>query len=257
MNHAIVTGGSSGIGLALVRRLRDTGAAVSVIALDDGMPALEPWPEVCRLPANVTSAQDVRNAVAKAIRTHGPVDLLVTCAGVVRPGRFLELPEDEFTREMNVNYFGTLNAVRAAVPGMIERRTGAIVTVASFAGLLGVYGYSAYAPSKYAVRGLSETLRTELKPHRIYVGCAFPTDVETPMLADEEHHKPPETRALSEGTTVLTADAVARAVLRGVQKRTPRILIGASSRVNARVIELFPDLTRRIIDRTVRKAQRP
>ena len=68
---------------------------------------------------------------------------------------------------MRVNYFGTLYAVRAVAPAMVEARRGSIVTISSAAGLLGVFGYSAYGASKYAVRGLCDILRTELKPHGI------------------------------------------------------------------------------------------
>jgi 3-dehydrosphinganine reductase len=112
-------------------------------------------------------------------------DVLVTSAGSARPGYFIELDDAVFREQMELDYFGTLHAVRAVVPSMIERGRGHVVTVASTAALVGVFGYSAYAPAKYAVRGLSETLRSELAPLGIVVACAFPPDTETPGLAEE------------------------------------------------------------------------
>ena len=87
---------------------------------------------------------------------------------------------------MEVDYFGTLHAVRAVVPSMIERQRGHLVLVGSTAALIGVFGYSAYAPAKYAVRGLAETLRVELAPHGIVVACVYPPDTKTPGLRPRE-----------------------------------------------------------------------
>lgn len=106
--HTIVTGGSSGIGLALVRRLAGLGARTSVIALDDE--------DLVRLRQSQPSA---------------------TCAGIIRPGYFMEIPDEEFERQMRVNYFGTLWPIRAVVPPMIAGRSGSIVAISSFGGLMG------------------------------------------------------------------------------------------------------------------------
>lgn len=260
MPHAIVTGGSSGIGLALVRRLVARGDRVSVLALDDDdLAALAAEPPVGRHrvrlePVDVGDRLAVEAAVQRASAEHGACDLLITAAGVVRPGRFLELDPDEFERHLTVNYLGTLWAARAVAPGMVERGRGSIAMIASFAAVLGVYGYTAYAPSKYAVRGLAETLRTELRPHGIDVACVFPTDVDTPMLAAEEPLKPPELRALSSTAHVLSADQVAEIVMAGVARRRPWILCDRRSASLARLAAVAPGLSRRIVDRSVRRS---
>ena len=80
------------------------------------------------------------------------------------PGRFLELDDDVFRSQMELDYFGTLHAIRAVAPSMVERRRGTIVGVSSSAGLIGVYGYTAYGATKYAVRGLLDALRAEMRP---------------------------------------------------------------------------------------------
>ena len=119
---------------------------------------------------------------------------------------------------MDVNYFGMVNVVRAVVPSMIERRRGSIVGVSSAAGLVGVFGYSAYTPTKFAVRGFLETLRAELAPYGIHVGCSFPPDTDTPQLADEEQYKPKETKAISGTIKPLSAERVAANILDGIEK---------------------------------------
>jgi 3-dehydrosphinganine reductase len=261
MSHAIVTGGSSGIGLALVRRLAGAGWRVSVIALDDAdLARLRTSPPPSAQPlqleaADVGDRAAVAAAVEQAVAVHGPCDLLVTSAGVTRPGRFTELGDDEFERELRVNYLGTLWAVRAVVPSMVARRDGAVVMIASFAALAGVYGYSAYAPTKYAVRGLAETLRTELRPEGVHVACVYPTDVDTPMLAGEEPLKPPETRALSATARVQSPDEIAVAIMRGVRRRRVEIFGDRRSALLALLARAAPGVGRAIVDRTVGRAR--
>ncbi len=255
--HAIVTGGSSGIGLALVTRLLGRGDAVSVLALDNtDLADLRqrndlPSSRLHLAAVDVSDRLAVAGAMAEAQEVNGPCDLLVTCAGIVTPGRFWELPDEQFERHMSVNYFGTLWPVRAVVPGMIERRSGSIVMISSFAGLLGVYGYGAYSPSKFAVRGLAETLRMELKPHHVYVSAVYPSDVDTPMLAAEAELKPPETSAVSGTAKTQTADQVVDAILRGVGKRQATVLCDRSSAMLATVVGAAPWAARLITDRAV------
>ena len=260
MRHAIVTGGSSGIGLAVVRRLAAAGWRVCVLALpDDNLARLErnrPFPhaplhiEAC----DVGDRAAVEAAITRSVGVQGPCDLLVTSAGVTRPGEFTDLEAAEFERQLRVNYLGTLWPVRAVAGSMVDRGTGSIVMISSFAALVGVYGYAAYAPTKHAVRGLAETLRTELRPRGVHVACAFPTDVDTPMLAGEEPLKPAATRALSSTAAVLSPEQVADAILRGVARRRFEILCDTRSVLLARVAGTAPGLARHILDRTVKTA---
>lgn len=257
-SHAIVTGGSSGIGRALVRRLAARGTRVAILALPDAdleAAAAEHRHRggaVTVHGADVAVADEVQAAVLEALARHGPCDLLITSAGIARPGRFLELDAEQFERQMRVNYFGTLHAIRAVAPGMVERRRGGIVAISSAAGLLGVYGYSAYGASKYAVRGLADVLRTEFTPHGVYVGCVFPTDVDTPQLAGEQPYLPEETRAISGTVKPVSADSVAAAVLRGVERQQANIFTDPTTRVLDRLVRMAPGLTQRWLDWRVR-----
>jgi 3-dehydrosphinganine reductase len=134
---------------------------------------------------------------------------------------------------------------------MAERRQGAVVAISSAAGLLGVFGYSAYGPTKYAVRGLCDVLRTELRPHGIYVGCVFPTDVDTPQFAGEQPYLPAETRAISGTVKPISADVVADAILRGIGKQRANIFTDRTTTVLDRLVRMAPGLTQRWLDRRV------
>ena len=147
--------------------------------------------------ADVTDADALAAALTTATEANGPCDVLVTSAGSSHPGYFEQLDDAVFREQMDVDYFGTLHAVRAVVPSMIERGRGHLVTISSTAGLIGVFGYSAYGPAKYAVRGLAETLRPELAPHGIVVACVYPPDTRTPGFDAENELKPAETERIS------------------------------------------------------------
>ena len=138
---------------------------------------------------------------------------------------------------------------------MIERRAGSFVGVSSAAGLVGVFGYTAYAPTKFAVRGFLESLRGELLPYGIHVGCSFPPDTDTPQLADENQYKPKETKAISGTIKPLTAARVAKSIIEGIEKEHFAILTDAATRALAKLTGLAPGVVAKVMDRSVRKAQ--
>ncbi len=251
--HAIVTGGSSGIGLETARLLAQRGASVSLIAR--GAERLEK--AAASIEGDVrTRAVDVSDqaAVTSAITELGPCDVLVSCAGLARPGRFLELPDDVFRQMMEVDYFGTLHALRAVVPGMVERGRGSVVAVSSAAGLIGIYGYSAYGPAKFAVRGLMESLRAELEPHGLHVGVVYPPDVDTPQLVEENQWKPAETRAISGTIKPLPPEHVARAIIAGIDRRRFLICPDTSTKALARLGSVLAPILNRDFDRKAARA---
>lgn len=262
--HVLITGGSSGIGLALARRAATEGARLSLVARDPARlsaahaairAAVPDCAQIVVAPADVADEAAVLAALRIAEATHGPVDVLITSAGVARPGYFEEIPVSVFERTMAVNYFGTLYAIKAVAPGMRQRGRGAIVLVSSGAGLVGLFGYTAYSPSKFALRGLAESLRGELKPAGVSVTIVYPPDTDTPQLAEENLTKPLETRALTGCAGLWTADAVARVTLAAVRRGrfsvTPGIQLTALSWLHS----LIAPLLRWSFDRTARNAR--
>jgi 3-dehydrosphinganine reductase len=264
--HALITGGSSGIGFAAARRLVGDGWRVSLLARDMGrlraaadelraLPGAADAVEV--FSADVADAGACSDAIAEAIAAYGAPQLVLACAGVARPGYFESIPLADFERAMAVNYFGALHTVRAALPSMKARGAGHIAFISSGAGLIGVFGYSAYAPSKFAVRGLAEVLRAELAPCGIGVSVVYPPDTETPQLEEENRTKPAETRAITAGGGVLSADAVARAIVEGVARGRFVIAPGIAMRLLAAWHSVLAPILNRRFDHAARRAASP
>ena len=225
---ALVTGGSSGIGLAVARLLAQAGSHVWLVArqperLADALAevnaARQSEAQLCgAIRADVSDPAQAFAAVEQVVNEVGVPHLLVNSAGVTRPGYFAELSLEVFREMMDINYFGILHMVKAVLPRMLRRGSGHIVNISSVAGFLSVFGYSAYSASKYAVVGFTDALRAELRLQGIQVSIVYPLDVDTPQLAAEVPLRPPETQALCEGLPVLSPEYVAAVILRGVSR---------------------------------------
>lgn len=262
--HAIITGGSSGIGRATARLLTRRGAHVSIIArrqelLDETLAELQALQEnaaqrLRACSADVTDWEQTREAIAGLTANGYPPDVLVNSAGFAHPGYCEELPLEIFRQTMDVDFFGTVHPIKAVLPTMMERRSGHIVNISSVAGFLGVFGYTAYSAAKFAVRGFSDALRAEMKPHGIHVSVVFPPDTDTPQLHYEDQYKPLETRRLAGAARTLTADQVARAVVQGIERRQVYILPGLDTRLYFLLTNGLNGLFRWYSDRVVANA---
>lgn len=264
--HVLITGGSTGIGLALAAQAARAGARVSIVARDvqkleaaratirAAAPAAA---EVSIVSADVADRGAIVAALATAEGKHGPIDVLITSAGVARPGYFDEVPVEIFERTMAVNYFGTLYPIKAVVPGMRARGRGAVVLISSGAGLYGFFGYTPYSPSKFALRGLAEALRAEMRDTGVHVTIVYPPDTDTPQLAEESLTKPAETKAITAGGGLWTADNVARVTLAGLARRRFAIAPGFQLTALLWLHSILAPVLHWSFDRTARKARPP
>ena len=166
---ALVTGGASGLGAATAARLAADGTRVITLDLRAGDVAVD-----------VADAA----AVARLGEEIGPVDILVNSAGIVGPNKpLLETTDDEWRGVFDVNVLGTVNTLRAFVPGMVERGWGRVVNIASMAGKDGNPNLSAYSASKAAVIGLTKSIGKELATTGVIINAIAPAVIATPMNA--------------------------------------------------------------------------
>ena len=177
--HAVITGGSQGIGLATVRKLQADGFAAHIFDIASGPEAsyAEAVAEGAIFHAvDVTSLAAVEQAVASCPR----VDVLVTSAGIAGPNTVTwEYPPEDWHRIMSINLDGTWHCLRAVAPRMIDQGYGRIVTVASVAGKEGNPNASAYSASKAAVIALTKSMGKELAKQDIAVNCVTPAAART------------------------------------------------------------------------------
>ncbi len=259
---ALITGGSSGIGLALARQLVGEGAQVWILARHkEGLQsALNSIASVNgsrpgMLAADVTDWKLVQAAVKRLTDEAGVPDILVNCAGASHPGYVQGTALDTFREMMDLNYFGTVHMVQAVLPSMLSRGSGYIVNFSSMAGFLAPFGYAAYVPSKYAVRGYSDSLRLELKPLGIDVSVVFPPDTDTPGMANENKTKPYETREAF-SSSLAPADAVAKGVVRGMKRRQYVILPSLEASLTYRLMFMMGNGIYPIFDLLLGQARR-
>jgi len=218
---AVVTGGRSGIGRAVVEQLLVEGAAVasldvSPLSDDTPVPNAAGDGEAARLleiVCDVRSEDAVEAAIEQAVARWGGLDVVVQCAGVTADGVLWKMSDEAWRRVLDVNLTGAFHVLKAATPHLRKRGGGSVVHVTSINGFRGKFGQSNYAASKAGLVALTKTAARELGAFGIRVNAVAPGLVQTPMTSG----LPPKViqRALDESalTTLTQADDVAAAVL--------------------------------------------
>ena len=238
---ALITGGSSGIGYALANQLVEAGASVILLArsqekLDEAKTSLssqlsQPDQLIHAIPVDVTDVESLSMAIEDMAKTIGIPDFIFNCAGVALPGYVEQLKLEVFKWTMDIDYHGTVNVIKLLLPHLLQRGSGHIINFSSMAGVIGTFGYSAYSGAKFAVRGFSDVIRSELTPKNIRVSIVYPPDTDTPQLAFENQFKPYETRELAGSDKPISAAAVARETLKSVSRGKYAIVPGAEAKL--------------------------
>jgi len=261
----IITGGSSGIGKELAGRLIKRGAGIALIARDeaklrsvkDELTAVSPGGRrIESFSCDVSDAATVENTFRKIADDLGPPDILINSAGVLRESYFEKQSLETFREIMDINYFGTLHCIKAVLPYFKKKGGGRIVNICSMGGLMGTFGYAAYCSSKFAVTGLTESLRVELKPQNIKFHLVCPPEFESPMVDDINTYRTPENRHMVHTIPVLTVDEVADAIMSGLEKDKYIIIPGRVSKMVEKLNRLLPGLGRIVVDSRLKKVYR-
>lgn len=261
---ALISGGSSGIGLAVARQLSHKGCSVWILARNRKnlikatqiieAHKLSPNQRFGYICADVSNYKIISLKLRQFIRTIGVPDFLVNSAGISHPGEFINQSVSIFQSMMDTNYFGTVYPTKIISEGMISRESGYIVNISSVAGFLGAYGYSAYGASKFAVRGFSDVIRAELRPYNIHVSVVFPPDTDTPQFAYENKYKPEITKIIDGNVGLLSADEVAKEILKGLENNKYLILPSIKSKGLYKLSNILGEGTYHIMDIIIHQA---
>lgn len=251
---AIITGGASGIGSELARRLLAGGCDVAVIDRNVGDESRQSLASagpgrVVFHSADVTNLSQLKDAVAGSVADIGPPELVVNCAGVQNAKPFAELTGEEFETVVKVNLFGSRNLAEAVIPLMA--RGSQLGLVASLAGLVPSHSYAAYNASKYGVVGLAGALRLECIERGIEVSVICPPEVNTPMVETERETLPPVAARLKDTAGTLEVGPACAEILEQLRRGRHLIIPGWRARWVVRIARWFPGIMRRVSERIV------
>jgi len=261
-----ITGGSSGIGLEIARLMVSKGAHVALFArnpekLERARNEIlntkhSPSQKITAMSIDITDSKNVSRNMDEAVKQFGKPDILVNCAGIIKADYFENISYEDFDAVMKTNVYGARNMIAALLPAMKEKG-GHIVNVSSAAGLMGMFSYTAYGASKFALVGFSDCLRSEMKLHSIDVSVVCPPEVKTPMNQEEAKTIPPEALAVKSLAGVLKPEYVAKTVIKGILKKKFLIIPGFKCRFLYVTQKLSPGwLSRVISDSAIRSAVR-
>ncbi len=247
----VITGGSSGIGRALVEECIKRGAKVSTCSRNNdklyelqmqfaGSPLLA-------VVADVSNQQDCNNFITKTIRTFGGIDVLINNAGLSMRALLKDTDVNVIKQLMDVNFFGAVYCTKDALDSII-RRKGIIVGVSSIAGFRGLPGRTGYSASKYALNGFMESLRTELLKTGVHVMWVCPgfTASNIRNVALSANGQPQKESPLNE-QSLMPAEACAKHILNAITKRKRTLMLTLKGKQTALINRFFPKLADRLV----------
>lgn len=258
----IITGGSSGLGLELARYYAREGHHIGLIARNpqkllsavEQLQALAPHVQIACQSVDVVDPRGAAAAIDKLAESLGGIDLLINSAGILREGRFEEIPLEIFREVMDINLFGTINTSRAALPYLKSSR-GCLVNIASMAALTGVFGYTPYTASKHALAGFTDSLRYEMKPQGVTVQLICPPEFDSPMVTELNTYRTAENRAHSLMIPMEPVEVIVRDTVKAIESGRYFTITGMKAKCAAFGMRHFPHISRFVADRVIRKAQ--
>ena len=195
---------------------------------------------------DVSDEAAVKGFAEEVVARHGRVTLLINNAGVALHGTFEEISLDDLRWLLGINFWGVVHGVKYFLPILKQQPRAQIVNLSSVFGIIAPAGQSAYSASKFAVRGFTEAVRHELEGTSVSVSCVHPGGIHTPIAkrarlgAHASESKRQAAVAYFEKVTPTSPEAAAARILKGVERREPRILIGSDARMIDIVQRLRP-----------------
>jgi len=262
--NVYVVGGSSGLGLETAKLLSRLGANVIIFArgkerLEEGLKQVDAGKKRASQRSafkqmDVSVHDEVVRVMEEAVGEFGVPDILINSAGRAYPDYFENISFEQFDDTMKTHIYGIWNTASALLPHM-KNRGGYIVNVTSALGFMGLFGYSDYCSSKFAINGFTEVLRSELKPYKIGVSVFCPPDMNTPGFEVENRTKPPETVAASESGGLMEPEEAAEALVEGIAKGKFMITPGSVKMIHF-MKRHFPWLVDMVVERDIAKARK-
>lgn len=244
-----MSGATSGIGLAIARRLADAGYELTLVArnlerLTHTAEALRgvsksQTPRIRVFPCDLADPRQLL-ALAADLEQQPRLDLLVNCAGIACTTYLQQIEPEAIVALAAVNLVAPMVLSRAAMQPMAQTPGAVIVNVASMIALLPYHGYTVYAATKAGLLAFSDALRREAKTTGVRVLSVLPADVDTPMLAAERKTMPLETQRLNGNLAPISPESVAESVMRALERGHREVVPGTMSRVMRQVIRLIP-----------------
>ena len=267
---AAVTGGASGIGRALARELAARGCDLALADVDEaGLASVvaelaDSGRKVTTHRVDVGEPAQIDAFAAAAIASHPTLNILINNAGVALLGQFNEIDQAQFEWLMNINFWGVVHGTRAFLPQLSSRPAAHIVNISSIFGIIAPPGQTAYCASKFAVRGFSEALRHELKlalsPVKLSVvhpgGIAtnIARNMGTGVAVTDNAGRAKVIEFFDQEFAKTTAPAAATAIIAGIEKNAPRIMIG-NARMLDRLQRILPGTYFKILKRRMPKRE--
>jgi 3-oxoacyl-[acyl-carrier protein] reductase len=244
---ALVTGASRGIGRAIAEELAKQGLSKIILVarneanlqqLAGDLQHLCPDLEAIPLPLDLTQPVAVNTAIARAWRDHGPIHLLVNCAGVAHQNPFLHSRFPEVYQEISLNLMGLYCITRCVARRMVSQKEGTIVNVSSLMGKVAAPTMATYSATKFAILGFSQALRGELASHNIAVVTLLPTLTDTDMAKGLQKFR---------WVRAMTAGRVAQCLVKGLKRNQTEILVGWQSHLAVWCQRFAPQLLERVL----------
>ena len=254
---AVITGAGSGLGRSFSLQLYAEGARLALCDVD--LPGItetlhitgETGNRVSLHHVDVADREQMTQFAADVLSLHGGADVLINNAVIsLTPLLFDEITNEQFEKVLNINMWGVYNGIRAFLPQMRTRSEASIVNISSLAGLVGLYGYSAYSMSKFAIRGLSEALQSELAGSNVSVLLVHPGGVKTNLIMNAPNLQNDQREAVHTNFSkyaLLSADQTVNKILRAVQRKKNRLILGVDAHMVYSIRKLFPGSCPKII----------